>query len=122
MEVRLNKFLAESLGISRREADDLISGGKILINGKVALLGARVRMSGGDDSIDNNDIVCYNGGIGTCTASCADFGGETNVGRRSSGAWLRLGVWHSSRWAQADFLQGFRAGARLRRAGPEQDD
>lgn len=63
MEVRLNKFLAESLGISRREADDLIGGGKILINGKVALLGARVRMSGGDDSIDNSDIVCYNGGL-----------------------------------------------------------
>lgn len=64
MEVRLNKFLAESLGISRREADDLISGGKILVDGKVAELGARVRVSESDSSIDDSDVVCYNGDIG----------------------------------------------------------
>lgn len=52
--LRLNKFLAERLGMSRREADDLIAAGKVLVNQKPAILGAR---------IDKNDIVCYNGSI-----------------------------------------------------------
>ena len=52
--IRLNKFLAERLGVSRREADDLIAGGKVLVNGKPAILGAR---------IDKNDKVCYNKNI-----------------------------------------------------------
>lgn len=38
---RLNKFLALQLGISRRQADEMISSGKILVNGKIAKLGAR---------------------------------------------------------------------------------
>ncbi len=38
---RLNKFLALQLGISRRQADELISSGKVSINGKKAELGAR---------------------------------------------------------------------------------
>ncbi|MBQ6410300.1 rRNA pseudouridine synthase [Candidatus Saccharibacteria bacterium] len=49
--LRLNKFLAERIGVSRREADELIAAGKITINGKVATLGAR---------LDKNDKVCYN--------------------------------------------------------------
>lgn len=39
---RLNKFLALALGVSRREADELISAGQILINGQTATLGARL--------------------------------------------------------------------------------
>lgn len=39
---RLNKYLATNLGISRREADNLISAGKILVNNKPAEIGARV--------------------------------------------------------------------------------
>lgn len=50
-ELRLNKFLAERLGVSRREADELISAGKITINGKKAILGAR---------LDKSDKICYN--------------------------------------------------------------
>jgi 23S rRNA pseudouridine2605 synthase len=42
MELRLNKFLAEKSGLSRREADNLIASGKVLINGKPAILGARI--------------------------------------------------------------------------------
>ena len=38
---RLNKFLALQLGISRRQADDLISAGKVWLNGEKAELGAR---------------------------------------------------------------------------------
>jgi len=41
-EDRLNKYLALQLGISRREADDLIADGKVKINGEVAQLGSRV--------------------------------------------------------------------------------
>lgn len=52
--IRLNKFLAERIGVSRREADDLIAAGKITIDGKIAELGAR---------LDKNNKVCYNGSI-----------------------------------------------------------
>ena len=50
-QIRLNKFLAERLGVSRREADELISDGKIFVNGEPAILGAR---------IDNTDKILYN--------------------------------------------------------------
>ena len=40
--IRLNKFLSTNYGISRREADELISDGKVLINGEKATLGARI--------------------------------------------------------------------------------
>lgn len=52
--VRLNKFLAERLGLSRRQADDAIAAGRVLVNEKTAVLGAR---------IDKNDKVCYNGKV-----------------------------------------------------------
>lgn len=39
--LRLNKYLALQLGISRREADNLIDGKKVTINGHLATLGAR---------------------------------------------------------------------------------
>lgn len=50
--IRLNKFLAESLGVSRREADDFIAAGKVKVDGKTGVLGQRV---------DKNSKVCYNG-------------------------------------------------------------
>lgn len=50
-KIRLNKFLAERLGLSRREADDAIVAGRVSVNGTGAALGARV---------DKNDKVCYN--------------------------------------------------------------
>lgn len=52
--LRLNKYLAERIGVSRREADDLIAAGKVRINDKPAELGAR---------IDKTDKVWYNGNI-----------------------------------------------------------
>ena len=65
--IRLNKFLAERLGVSRRQADDLISDGKIKVDFAFG------RDSGGDktgvkiatlgDRIDKNDKVWYNGSI-----------------------------------------------------------
>lgn len=47
--LRLNKFLATNLGVSRREADNLISAGKVLVNKKPAEIGARVE--------DNDEVV-----------------------------------------------------------------
>lgn len=45
--LRLNKHLALQLGVSRREADNLIEQGKVTVNDKPATLGAR--FSEGDD-------------------------------------------------------------------------
>lgn len=69
VEMRLNKFLAENLGISRREADDLIVAGKIQVDGKTAVLGTRITVPTEVDSpnsqnaIDFLPKVCYNGKI-----------------------------------------------------------
>ncbi len=43
--IRINKYLADKKIASRREADDLIKLGKIMINGKKAELGAMVQES-----------------------------------------------------------------------------
>jgi 23S rRNA pseudouridine2605 synthase len=40
--MRLNKYLAHATGISRREADGIISAGRVFINGTKASLGAQV--------------------------------------------------------------------------------
>lgn len=42
MSERLNKYLAFHLGLSRREADTIISSGKVTISGEPAILGGRV--------------------------------------------------------------------------------
>lgn len=71
-EIRLNKFLAERIGVSRREADQLIEAGKITINGKIAKLGDRVHeteeipkesVTANRRKFDKSDEVCYNGTI-----------------------------------------------------------
>lgn len=49
---RLNKFVALSLGVSRRTADELIANGKITINQEVASIGQRVK---------TGDTVTHNG-------------------------------------------------------------
>ena len=49
-KIRLNKFLAERLGISRREADELISAGKVTINGRKALLGDKMQVTSTGDT------------------------------------------------------------------------
>ena len=40
--MRLNKYLALNRGLSRRQADEMISKGRVTINGDVAILGAQV--------------------------------------------------------------------------------
>ena len=49
--IRLNKFLAERLGVSRREADDLIKSKQITVDGELAILGTKV---------DNTSNIFYN--------------------------------------------------------------
>lgn len=49
-ELRLNKFLAERLGISRRAADEIILTGRVTIDGKKAELGARVA--------EKSEVIC----------------------------------------------------------------
>ncbi len=39
---RLNQYLAKNTGISRRQADELISKSKVKLNGKIAVLGQKV--------------------------------------------------------------------------------
>ena len=41
---RLNKFIAERTGLSRREVDERIAAGRVKIDGKIATLGARIEM------------------------------------------------------------------------------
>ena len=55
-QIRLNKFLAERLGISRREADDAIVRGAVTVDGKKAVLGDRILIPGPQNSqnIDYN--------------------------------------------------------------------
>ncbi len=48
-KVRINKYLADKGVATRREVDDLISAGKVLINGERAVLGQKV---GPEDKVD----------------------------------------------------------------------
>ena len=57
---RLNKYLALQLGISRREADNLIERNKVTINGTLATLGARFTVG---------DVITVNGQKITATAT-----------------------------------------------------
>jgi 23S rRNA pseudouridine2605 synthase len=54
--LRLNKYLALQLGISRREADQLIEEGRVTINGTRAQLGARF-LDGDKISVKGKEIT-----------------------------------------------------------------
>jgi pseudouridine synthase len=51
--IRLNKFLAEATGKSRREADDLIVAERVVVNGHAAKLGDRI--------FEGRDVVFLDG-------------------------------------------------------------
>lgn len=54
--MRLNKFIAHATGISRREADELIRTGNVVVNGKAPDLGCDVNPD--DDTVTvNNQLV-----------------------------------------------------------------
>ena len=50
-EIRLNKYLAENAGVSRREADRLIERGAVAVNGRTAGLGMKI-----DDTYDKVEL------------------------------------------------------------------
>ena len=50
--MRLNKFVARATGLSRREADEVITQGRVTVNGKTGVVGQRV---------SKNDVVAING-------------------------------------------------------------
>jgi 23S rRNA pseudouridine2604 synthase len=52
--MRINKYLAQKDICSRREADKLIQGGKVLVNGVIATLGLDVQDG------DKVEIIDYN--------------------------------------------------------------
>lgn len=52
--MRINKYLAAAGIASRRKCDELIAAGKVMVNGKVAILGAEV---------SDNDVVSVNGRV-----------------------------------------------------------
>jgi pseudouridine synthase len=54
MKTRINKFVAQATGISRRQADKVILDGKVTVNGRLARIG---------DQISRDDSVGYNGQI-----------------------------------------------------------
>jgi len=56
MQVRLNKHLAHTLGISRREADLRIQQGRVYVNHKVATLGNIIDPQRDSISIDENSV------------------------------------------------------------------
>lgn len=54
--IRLNKHLALALGVSRREADDMISAGRVMINDTQASLGSRIDANSAV-TVDGNAVV-----------------------------------------------------------------
>lgn len=81
MEVRLNKYLADRKLASRREADVLIAEGKVLVNGKKAVIGQKI----GEDDIVRlspsatraKNYIAYYKGVGVITHSPKD--GEIDI-------------------------------------------
>ena len=52
--MRINKFLADKGLASRRHADEMVSAGRVKINGKVAVLG---------ENVEENDVVEVDGQV-----------------------------------------------------------
>lgn len=55
MKLRINKFISETGFCSRREADKLVDGGRVTINGQVAVLGSQAEL-GDDVRVDGKPI------------------------------------------------------------------
>jgi 23S rRNA pseudouridine2604 synthase len=82
--VRLNKYLADQGVASRREADGLIAGGRVKINGKTAVIGQKV-MPGDDVVVNQKNLkekvyLAYYKGRGIITHSPDEQ--ETDIATR----------------------------------------
>ncbi|MFZ5376054.1 MAG: pseudouridine synthase [Patescibacteria group bacterium] len=58
IKIRLNKFLADRTSLSRRKADEMISRGRVKVNGKRAVLGFMVDVK--DDKVELGSEVIAN--------------------------------------------------------------
>ena len=82
-ELRINKYIADRGWASRREADSLIEAGKILVNGKPAVIGQKVSSQ---DTVElagetkDKTYLAYYKGRGIITHSPAP--GETDIAMR----------------------------------------
>ncbi|MDO5418082.1 MAG: pseudouridine synthase [Lachnospiraceae bacterium] len=85
-ETRLNKFLSEMGICSRREADRLVEAGKVMIDGKPAVMGQKVR--DGQTVICDGKLVCGGSRSGAAAGGCiqdrAAAGGDSQ-GRAAAG-------------------------------------
>lgn len=85
-EVRLNKYLADRKIASRREADVLIAEGKVLVNGKKAVIGQKVteedtiKLSPG--ATKAKTYLAYYKGAGIITHSPDKEKGEVDIATR----------------------------------------
>ena len=68
--MRINQYIAQATGISRRKADELISQSQVIINGKPALLGSTitpddiVTIAGKNISLQAHKIILLNKPVG----------------------------------------------------------
>ena len=80
---RLNKFLALALGVSRRQADELIKQNKILVNQQLARLGQAVDLTdeiiyqGRKLSVQKHQLVILNKPVGYLCSRASQGGAPT---------------------------------------------
>lgn len=80
---RLNKFVALSLGVSRRKADELIEKGKIIVDGQPARLGQQiseanhVSYDGNSLKIQDKKIIALNKPVGYLCSRASQGGVPT---------------------------------------------
>ena len=80
---RLNKFVALSLGVSRRKADELIEKGKIIVDGQPARLGQQiskvnhVSYNGNPLKIQDKKIIALNKPVGYLCSRASQGGVPT---------------------------------------------
>jgi len=80
---RLNKFVALSLGVSRRKADELIEKGKIIVDGQPAKLGQQiskvnhVSYNGNSLKIQDKKLIALNKPVGYLCSRASQGGVPT---------------------------------------------
>ncbi|MDR3293138.1 MAG: 23S rRNA pseudouridine synthase F, partial [Clostridiales bacterium] len=58
--MRINKYLADAGAASRRTADNLITEGRVKVNGKPAVIGQEVRLPNDTVTLDGVKLVLKN--------------------------------------------------------------
>jgi 23S rRNA pseudouridine2605 synthase len=84
MSVRLNRFIADCTGISRRKADELLAAGQVSVNGKIAVIGQvvipekqQVRLQGKLLQLQKKRYLLFHKPTGTITTRSDPEGRKT---------------------------------------------